>query len=114
MTIVGAIATGRILVLGRPNFPINVPLALFVAFDDGVGEFDAKFRMFDSSDKQMGKDFSLGKVHKTHDQAMQFLINFGVIPVTKLGKFKVQIFLDDHVYEDGFSVAYAPDSVSKP
>lgn len=106
-TILGAMSGGRIIIQGDPKFPIAVPLAFFVAFTDGEGDFAISIRVIDPAGTPMSADLSIGQLKKTPEQSLQLLINFPLIPFITEGRFKVQILLDDHVYEDGFSVAKA-------
>ena len=114
VTVLGAMAGGNILVQGTVVFPVNIPLAFLVTFTDGMGEFETKFRVVDPNGKIMGQEFSLGKIIKNPDQAMQLIVNFNNIPIIKPGRFQVRVMLDDHVYDESFAVGVDSSGLSKP
>jgi hypothetical protein len=107
VTIIGSISGGFIL-LKEKNLPTAIPLALLAVFRDGKGSFLAKVRIFDPKNNQMGPDGTIGTVEKEPNKTMQLILNLGIFPIIQLGTFRVQIHLDNNVYEDFFTVDFAP------
>jgi hypothetical protein len=109
LTIIGAIMGGPLLVPAGTSFPIGIPLALLVVFQDGEGEFDTSIRIVDVAGAAMGPDVPLGIVTKIAGQPMHLSVNFGAFIVQKPGTYKVEIRLDSHVYTKDFTVGFIPN-----
>ena len=56
----------------------------------------------------------LPPVTKRPDQPLTVVINFSMISFKELGKYSVQIFLDDKQYDDNISLVRAPFPINAP
>ncbi len=105
-TIIGAFSIGKIILLENTPLPALIPLGLFVAFKDGEGTFQGKVRITDPNAKELVSGV-LGSVVKEPNQGMQFAINFSTLPLVATGDYLVDVMLDDRIYQEHFSVAFA-------
>jgi hypothetical protein len=105
VTIIGAFLGGRIVLPKDAVFPATMALGFYALFDDGDGEFNTKVRLFNPDSDQMGPDIDLGKSTKFPNQSLGIIVNFPIFQVVKAGRYSIEIYLDDHVYKDGFAVS---------
>ena len=109
VTIIGAFVGGQIVMAPDTPLPAHMPLAILAAFYGGEGDFETKLRITGPSGEK-GPDLSTGSISKVPNQAMQVMVNFGLFVVETLGKYKIDIVLNDNVYTEylTFSVSDRP------
>jgi hypothetical protein len=104
ITIMGAFAGGQIVLPAKTPLPAHMSLAILAAFYDGEGDFETKLRITDPSGEET-PELPTGRISKISGQAMQVAVNFGLFAVGALGRYKIDILLDDHLYTDYLSVS---------
>lgn len=104
ITIMGAFAAGNILLPPEAKFPAAISLAFYTVFRDGEGVFQAKLRITDPNGKLITPNLPMGNTTKLASQPMQVSMNFGMFPLAMPGKYKIEIMLDDHIYEKSMSI----------
>jgi hypothetical protein len=99
VTIMGAFAGGQIQLAPNTPLPAHMPLAILAAFYDGEGDFETKLRIKNPSGEDTG-ELGTGRITKQPSQAMQIMVNFGIFGIQSLGKYRVDVILDDHIYTE--------------
>jgi hypothetical protein len=98
-TIIGAYAAGQILVPPKTNFPLALPLAMYVVFDDGEGDFNPSARILDSDGQAIIEAPESDQfVTKHPNQPMQVAIVFSQIQFPKIGIYLAELSLNGKSY----------------
>jgi hypothetical protein len=103
ITIMGAFVGNQILLAPDTPLPAHMPLAILAAFYGGEGDFETKLRIKEPSGAESG-ELVTGRLNKVANQAMQVMVNFGLFGIVSLGKYKIDVILDDHVYTEYLTV----------
>jgi len=111
VSLLGVFAGGRIVIGSNQRLPAPIPLAFYCLFSSGEGEFAAKAKIHTPSKGEIGP-FDLPGVTKIPNQSITMLLNFPIIVLPDLGKYVLEIFLDDKSYKDEFSLEQTDHSVT--
>ena len=104
INIMGAFAAGQILVNPGTAFPVFLPFAIYSVFDGGDGKFKVRVRISEQNGNPIIDSADLPDAEKLPEAPMQMMINFNVLRFPSPGRYKVEIFLDNHVYANDISI----------
>lgn len=103
ISIMGAYAAGEIIIGDDTPLPANFPLAFYVLFTTGVGEFRGRLRTISPDNVQIS-DIALTPTHKRENAPLTLLINFAMISLPSIGKYTAELYLDDRKYPLHFTL----------
>jgi hypothetical protein len=112
ISILGAFAAAIVRLPPGTKFPVNVTLALYMLFRDGEGTFDAKIKLIPPGGAVAGP-FQIPTSVKEPGQPFTLLVNFPIFSLTAVGKYSIQVFLDDKQYNEEFTVAISKTPITQ-
>ena len=105
VTIIGAIGGSKLQVPKSTAFPVAFPLAFYILLAEGFGEFDVRISVKGPNGKPLLEATPIGHLKQAEDQVLQLLLNLGMFSAPSVGRYRVDIFLDDKVYTEEFDVS---------
>lgn len=91
--------TAAAALTANPAQAIGIPLAIFFAINDGVGQFSARLEIFTPSGKSALSGAAVNQVQKNPNETANFLVKFPLFAVREFGDYAVKLMLDDHQYD---------------
>lgn len=121
LTVIGLYTGGEVILQGA--MPADVPegfegialpgLTILAVFEDGEGEFQVQFQVYDPSNRPLGKSMPTAVV-KTKNATQNLIFPITPFPVPRLGRYCFELRLDKRKYEYSFTVRHVDPNARLP
>lgn len=121
LTVIGLYTGGEVILQGA--MPEDVPdgfegialpgLSILAVFEDGEGEFQVQFQVYDPSKRPLGKSAPTTVV-KAKNATQNLIFPIMPFPVPRLGRYRFELRLDNRKYEYSFTVRHVDPNARLP
>ncbi len=121
LTVIGLYTGGEVILQGV--MPVDVPegyggmalpgLTILAVFEDGEGEFQLQFQVYDPSNRPLGKSAPTPVV-KAKNATQNLIFPLAPFPVPRLGRYRFELRLDSRKYEYSFTVRHTDPNARAP
>lgn len=121
LTVIGLYTGGEVIL--QNAMPAEVPegfqgialpgLTILAVFEDGQGEFEVQFQIYDPTNRPLGKSAPTTVV-KAKNTTQNLIFPIMPFPVTGLGRYRFELRLDNRKYGYSFTVRHADPNARLP